>query len=221
MAKAPKKRSLMEKHLEILEYLPKEQVGEVDILRRNHLFLREDTSTGSSSDQKKSWEERLAQKYYDQLFKEYCLSNLSRYKLGQIALRWRTKEEVLKGKGQFSCGNLECTKTERLGSYEVNFGYMEQGTKKNALVKLRLCEECALKLNYKKKHSKKVAIVEESESETELSSSEEENEQDQSQHAEKEEERKGSSHWSQDQSIKDVELSKEEEFDQYFQDLLQ
>ena len=32
----------------------------------------------------------------------------------------------------------------------MNFGYKEEGTKKNALVKVSVCEDCAFKLNYKK-----------------------------------------------------------------------
>ncbi len=32
---------------------------------------------------------------------------------------------------------------------QVNFAYVEDKVKKNALVKLRLCPECAYKLNYK------------------------------------------------------------------------
>jgi len=37
-----------------------------------------------------------------------------------------------------------------LSSYEVNFAYEEHGEKKNALVKVRVCLECAELLNYKK-----------------------------------------------------------------------
>jgi protein FRA10AC1 len=33
-----------------------------------------------------------------------------------------------------------------LHSYEVNFGYVEEGVKKNALVKVLVCPSCALKL---------------------------------------------------------------------------
>ena len=36
-------------------------------------------------------------------------------------------------------------------SYEVNFTYFEENTKKHALVKVRLCVECSVKLNYKVK----------------------------------------------------------------------
>lgn len=38
--------------------------------------------------------------------------------------------------GQFSCGNKHCEEKEGLKSWEVNFGYVEHGEKKNALVKL-------------------------------------------------------------------------------------
>jgi protein FRA10AC1 len=222
IAKTHKKRTLIERHAEILEYLPiLKQEGEVDILKRNHLFLRD--SESQTKDQKGCWEERLAQKYYDQLFKEYCLSNLSRYKSGQIALRWRTREEVVNGKGQFSCGNLECESSDKLNSFEVNFGYMEQGVKKNALVKLRLCEECGYKLNYKKKHLKKQVVQEETLEDDSSVESVESVEETVTKEKEKEtqQETQESSHWSQDQTSKDVELSKEEEFDQYFKDLLQ
>ena len=36
----------------------------------------------------------------------------------------------------------------RLASYEVHFGYREAGERKEALVKLRVCESCARKLNH-------------------------------------------------------------------------
>lgn len=39
--------------------------------------------------------------------------------------------------GQFLCGNKRCEKNEGLKSWEVNFAYVEQGEKRNALVKLR------------------------------------------------------------------------------------
>lgn len=39
-------------------------------------------------------------------------------------------------KGQFSCGNKHCDEKEGLKSWEVNFGYVEHGEKRNALVKL-------------------------------------------------------------------------------------
>ena len=54
----------------------------------------------------------------------------------QIALRWRTKNEVITGKGESICGNRKCNVKEDLKSWEVNFRYMENGKTTNALVKL-------------------------------------------------------------------------------------
>ena len=91
-------------------------------------------------------------------------------------MRWRTKDEVLSGKGQFTCASLSCSRrddvvadpepnedgdsrnertsgkrrkegAERgLQTFELNFGYVEEGIKKNALVKVRVCQRCARKL---------------------------------------------------------------------------
>lgn len=55
----------------------------------------------------------------------------------KIAMRWRVEKEVLAGKGQFICGEKKCNLRDGLKTWEVNFGYMEHGEKKNALVKLR------------------------------------------------------------------------------------
>ncbi|XP_011301313.1 protein FRA10AC1 homolog [Fopius arisanus] len=116
-----------------------------DVIRENHRFLWEDEEVADT------WENRLARKYYDKLFKEYCICDLSYYKHNKVALRWRTEKEVVVGKGQFECGNKKCNVKDGLRSWEVNFGYEEHGEKKNALVKLRLCPECSEKLNYKTK----------------------------------------------------------------------
>jgi protein FRA10AC1 len=55
----------------------------------------------------------------------------------QIAMRWRTEQEVVNGKGQFTCGNKICPENGGLRTWEVNFAYREHEEKKNALVKLR------------------------------------------------------------------------------------
>ena len=112
------------------------------MLREKHKFLWE------PDDKVDSWEEKLAKTYYDRLFKEYAIADLSRYKENKIALRWRIEKEVVEGKGQFACGNKHCQDRENLESWEVNFAYVEQGERKNALVKLRLCPSCSLKLNH-------------------------------------------------------------------------
>ena len=119
--------------------------NDYSVLAEEHKFLWE------PEEQPLTWEKRLAKTYYDKLFKEYAIADLSRYKENKIAMRWRVEKEVCDGKGQFSCGNKHCMKQEELTSWEVNFAYAEHGERKNALVKLRLCPKCSKKLNYHKK----------------------------------------------------------------------
>ncbi|XP_022691612.1 protein FRA10AC1-like isoform X1 [Varroa jacobsoni] len=116
-----------------------------DVLRENHRFLWDDECTTSDL----TWGQRLAKKYYDKLFKEYCVTDLRFYKKNKIAFRWRTEQEVVVGKGQFSCGEKNCINDADLRSWEVNFAYVEQNERKNALVKIRLCPDCSYKLNYR------------------------------------------------------------------------
>nr|XP_040031689.1 protein FRA10AC1 [Gasterosteus aculeatus aculeatus] len=116
---------------------------DLDVLRENHRFLWRD-----EDEEDMTWEKELAKRYYDKLFKEYCIADLSRYKENKFGFRWRTEDEVVSGNGQFECGNKRCETQEGLKSWEVNFAYVEHGEKKNALVKLRLCPECSFKLNY-------------------------------------------------------------------------
>ncbi|XP_050679129.1 protein FRA10AC1 homolog isoform X2 [Leptidea sinapis] len=118
---------------------------DLDVIRENHKFLWEEDDVADT------WEKQLAKKYYDKLFKEYCICDLSRYKENKVALRWRVEKEVVLGKGQFLCGSKGCNNDQSLKSWEVNFAYIENKEKKNALVKLRLCPECSMKLNYRSK----------------------------------------------------------------------
>ncbi|KAK8404231.1 hypothetical protein O3P69_000354 [Scylla paramamosain] len=115
---------------------------DIDVVRENHQFLWE------SSDTPDTWERQVAKKYYDKLFKEYCICDLSHYKENKVGMRWRIEKEVISGKGQFTCGEKRCSEQEGLRTWEMNFSYMEQGVKKNALVKLRLCHDCSYKVNY-------------------------------------------------------------------------
>nr|XP_023028051.1 protein FRA10AC1 [Leptinotarsa decemlineata] len=115
------------------------------VIRDNHKFLWDE------EDSTDSWELQFARRYYDKLFKEYCIADLTFYKENKVALRWRVEKEVVSGKGQFICGNKKCSEEDGLRTWEVNFGYVEQGEKKNALVKLRLCPKCSKKLNYQSK----------------------------------------------------------------------
>ncbi|CAG2114316.1 unnamed protein product [Medioppia subpectinata] len=121
-------------------------VTEYQVLKDNHRFIWDDVSEDDLS-----WGQRLAKKYYNLLFKEYCICDLSRYKDNKFGMRWRTEKEVLEGKGQFGCGGKGCANTEALKSWEVLFKYEELGEQKSALVKLRLCEDCSPKLNYRQK----------------------------------------------------------------------
>ena len=93
-----------------------------------------------------SWEQRLAIRYYNRLFKEYALVDLTFYKLNKIGMRWRTEKEVIDGKGQFACGNIHCDNANihELCSYEVPFSYKDlTGKKVTTLVKVRVCGACA------------------------------------------------------------------------------
>lgn len=119
--------------------------NDYSVLAEEHKFLWE------PGEKPQSWEKRLAKTYYDKLFKEYAIADLSRYRENKVAMRWRVEKEVCDGKGQFTCANKHCTGTEELTSWEVNFSYVEQSEHKNALVKLRLCPKCSKKLNHHKK----------------------------------------------------------------------
>eukprot|EP00040_Diaphanoeca_grandis_P011756 m.60288 g.60288 ORF g.60288 m.60288 type:complete len:289 (+) comp22821_c0_seq3:632-1498(+) len=127
-----------------------EQKNDYDILADEHRFV---WTAQDESDM--TWEKQQAHKYYNKLFKEYCLADLSKYKDNKIALRWRVEREVLEGKGHFSCGNLMCSRPQQLTSWEVKFTYSERGTVKSTLVKLRLCPKCSKKLNHHTNHRKR------------------------------------------------------------------
>ncbi|KAI8074157.1 folate-sensitive fragile site protein Fra10Ac1-domain-containing protein [Gongronella butleri] len=122
---------------------------ELEILKKHHKFIRDDDDDDEAA---VAWEQRVAKKYYDKLFKEYAICDLRYYKQGKIALRWRTEPEVVEGKGQFICASNRCSEAQAqvpLTSWEVNFGYVEDNVKKNELVKVRLCPSCSDMLNYK------------------------------------------------------------------------
>lgn len=123
---------------------------DIDVIKEHHRFV------WNEKDDDSSWEVQLAKRYYDKLVKEYCIADVSRYKENKIGLRWRTEQEVVKGKGQFMCGAKKCEESNNLRTWEVNFGYLEQGEKKNVLIKVRMCFECSYKLNY---HHKKKEVT--------------------------------------------------------------
>lgn len=87
----------------------------------------------------------MVRAYHDKLYKEYALTDfrLTRTSDAQIALRWRTENEVISSKGQFICANIPCSEVLDLTSWQVDFRYREAGLEKAALVKLRLCPRCS------------------------------------------------------------------------------
>ena len=104
---------------------------DIDVIKENHQFLWEE------DDSVDTWGKQIAKKYYDKLFKEYCICDLRHYKENKVGLRWRIEKEVVSGKGQFDCGEQHCSENKHLRTWEVNFAYIEHGEKKNALVKIR------------------------------------------------------------------------------------
>ncbi|KRX02659.1 hypothetical protein PPERSA_11999 [Pseudocohnilembus persalinus] len=135
-------------------------ISDHQILLQHHRFVRDNEEDDKSSKELRrqlisgedKYGEYLAKKYEEKLYKEYTIADLSIYETGKIGLRWRTKQEVQDGKGFRICGNKICDNRRPLFTYEINFAYQESGEKKNALVKIRVCNMCADKLNYKKQH---------------------------------------------------------------------
>ncbi|KIJ51504.1 hypothetical protein M422DRAFT_58967 [Sphaerobolus stellatus SS14] len=153
---------------------PELYTTEFDILKSRHRFLREDDPENA-----KSWEDQLAKKYEATLFKEFAVCDLKHYKSGNIALRWRTEEEVISGAGETTCGNTRCPyhasfaeeddngrdresrppHLPKLTTVELPFSYIEDGTPREALVKVVLCERCFKKLMYKREKDKKERLA--------------------------------------------------------------
>ena len=157
-------------------------------------------------------------------------------------MRWTAENELKIGKGQFVCGGRKCEERELIRTWEVNFAYVEEGEKKNALVKVRLCPDCSYKLNYHhkkkevtknkssskkkkhKKHKKKRKHESRSESEHRTSDSSDTNDDDEeTKNAKKrkkdqELETKASDIWSAPMQH-ELEKSRNDDFEDYLQDL--
>ncbi|KAI0985941.1 hypothetical protein GJ496_002204 [Pomphorhynchus laevis] len=143
------KKKIKQSEHDGLQKLKSPPKSEFDLAGSEHRFLWHD-----KDDDKSTWEVRLARRYYDRLFKEYAICDLSRAeKDKEIGMRWRTETEVVTGKGQFVCGERKCNNDIDLTSWEVNFAYIEKGEKRNALVKIRLCIDCSLLMKTTKIHS--------------------------------------------------------------------
>lgn len=53
---------------------------DLDVIREEMRFIWEDDEPVDT------WEKRLAKKYYDKLFKEYCICDLTYYKLNKVRI---------------------------------------------------------------------------------------------------------------------------------------
>ncbi|KAL9536631.1 hypothetical protein MBANPS3_012499 [Mucor bainieri] len=228
-------KEYLQRQIKPKKHIPAVYKTEKDVIQENHKFVRSDADNDELT-----WGQRVAKKYYDKLFKEYAICELKYYKEGRIALRWRTEKEVVVGKGQFICASTRCDETQKLQSWEVNFGYMEDGEKKNELVKVRLCPECSDKLNYKTKKrlaktlkrksreeqaSKSKSKRQRRHSGTSSSASADDDDEEYSGSEKDKDEhdasaKESSSVWSKPLDTKE-EKSKEEEYEDYFADLLQ
>jgi protein FRA10AC1 len=123
--------------------------SDLQSLKEYHQFVRDDEFDANHGDE--DWKVRLARRYYDKLYKEFAIIDLSRYKENMIGLRWRTEAEVVSGKGQESCAAKKCLSTDQLSIFELPFAYSEQNEEKLELVKVTLCGSCTKKLNYYQK----------------------------------------------------------------------
>ena len=61
-------------------------------------------------------EKRLAKKYFDKLFKEYCICDLSQWQEKKIAMRWRIDREVVSGKGKIGMDKVKRTVVSQVSS---------------------------------------------------------------------------------------------------------
>ena len=197
-----------------------------DVVKSNHRFLWTEAEMSDLT-----WEQKLAKKYYEKLFKEYCVCDLSRYKENKVGMRWRTENELKVGKGQFICGGRKCEEREFLRTWEVNFSYVEETEKKNALVKARLCPECSIKLNYhhkkkevnkkskKRKKEKKMKKNKRKRSKSDSSDGEDiDGDSKKSKIEERQQEKKASEVWSGPVTA-EQEKSREDDFSEYLDDL--
>ena len=75
-------------------------------LRKAYRFVPPIPSASDSNGT--TWQERMARTYERHLYREFVLADLTQYKLGKVGMRWRTKDEVVAGKGFETCGNKHC-----------------------------------------------------------------------------------------------------------------
>lgn len=74
---------------------------DIDILEQNHRFLWDSDDEDDGKESESSWGERIAKLYYNRLYKEYCICDLSKYEENKIAMRWRVEKEVILGNHKY------------------------------------------------------------------------------------------------------------------------
>lgn len=117
--------------------------SDLDALKDAHRLVRDDAYDEEHCD---DWKVRMARRYYNKLYKEYAIIDLSRFKEGRYGLRWRTEAEVVRKKGQSVCGSKDCENTRALSTFELPFKYVEDQAVKRELVKVCVCQDCSSKL---------------------------------------------------------------------------
>lgn len=108
---------------------------EVGAVLAHHRLLWDDSPPSADE----GWEVREARAFADQLVKDVALCDLSQYRAGRLGVRWRTRDDVLAGKGVSVCGTLGCDETRGLHAFEVPFAYEEGGQGKMTLLTTRVC----------------------------------------------------------------------------------
>lgn len=78
-----------------------------DVLKERHRFLRDEEE--GEKGQGTMYENEVARRYYKHLFKEYAIADMKHYKSGNLALRWRSEDDVVDGIGQFSERQSVCS----------------------------------------------------------------------------------------------------------------
>lgn len=57
---------------------------ELDVLKEHHQFIRDASASSSSANAALSWEDQVALKYYNSLFREFAVVNLKHYRSGAV-----------------------------------------------------------------------------------------------------------------------------------------
>ncbi|XP_007639650.1 protein FRA10AC1 homolog isoform X3 [Cricetulus griseus] len=170
---------------------------DLDVIRENHRFLWNEEDEADMT-----WEKRLAKKYYDKLFKEYCIADLSRYKENKFGFRWRIEKEVISGKGLCQ----EC-------SFKLNFHHRRKEVKSKK-------RKAKTKIEYDDSpHKKSKSSSEAAKGKDEGHSSSKRSEDSRNTGDTDEEDDASESELWKGPLPETDEKSQEEEFDDYFQDL--